>query len=116
SRLNLSNWATLDSIHYYEHLRAILPRGTGHLYTTSSRDELLDKSIRCLKLNRPGATIAVGFEGGYLGHTTAAARSLSDGAGFGPHFAMFEWPRVPHPALVGIEPSIAALRGIIEQH
>ena len=116
SRLNLSNWATLDSIHYYEHLRAILPRGTGHLYTTSSRDELLDKSIRCLKMNRPGATIAVGFEGGYLGHTTAAARSLSDGAGFGPHFAMFEWPRVPHPAVVGIEPSIAALRGIIEQH
>lgn len=116
SRLNLSNWATLDSVHYYEHLRAILPRGTGHLYTTSSRDELLDKSLRCLKMNRPGSTIAVGFEGGYLGHTTAAARSLSDPAGFGPHFGLFEWPRVPHPDDVGVEASLAALRAIIDQH
>jgi 4-aminobutyrate aminotransferase-like enzyme/GNAT superfamily N-acetyltransferase len=116
SRLNLSNWATIDTVHYYEHLRAILPRGTGHLYTTSSRDELLDKSLRCLKLNRPGSTIAVGFEGGYLGHTTAAARSLSDSAGFGPHFALFDWPRIPHPEDVGIEASLAALRGLIDKH
>jgi 4-aminobutyrate aminotransferase-like enzyme/predicted N-acetyltransferase YhbS len=116
SRLNLSNWATLDSVHYYEHLRAILPRGTGHLYTTSSRDELLDKSLRCLKMNRPGSTIAVGFEGGYVGHTTAAARSLSDPAGFGPHFGLFEWPRIPHPDDVGIEASLAALRAVIEKH
>lgn len=116
SRLNLSNWATLDSVHYYEHLRAILPRGTGHLYTTSSRDELLDKSLRCLKMNRPGSTIAVGFEGGYLGHTTAAARSLSDPAGFGPHFGLFDWPRIPHPDDVGVEASLAALRAVIDQH
>ena len=116
SRLNLSNWATLDLVHYYEHLRAILPRGTGHLYTTSSRDELFDKSLRCLKLNRPGSTIAVGFEGGYLGHTTAAARSLSDSAGFEPHFALFDWPRIPHPEDVGTDACLAALRALIEKH
>jgi 4-aminobutyrate aminotransferase-like enzyme/GNAT superfamily N-acetyltransferase len=114
ARLNLSNWATPDLVHYAEHLRAILPRGTGHLYTTSSRDETVDKSLRCLKLNRPDATIAVGFEGGYLGHTTAAARSLSDPAGFGERFELFEWPRLPHPEQVGVETTLAALRALIE--
>ncbi|WP_181234041.1 aminotransferase class III-fold pyridoxal phosphate-dependent enzyme [Enhygromyxa salina] len=116
SRLNLSNWATPDSIQFIEHLRAILPRGTGHLYTTSSRDELLDKSLRCIKMTRPAATIAVGFEGGYLGHTTASARSLSDPAGFGPGFAMFDWPLLPHPADVGAEACVAALAALIEAH
>ncbi|PRP99367.1 putative L-lysine-epsilon aminotransferase [Enhygromyxa salina] len=116
SRLNLSNWATPDSVHYFEHLRAILPRGTGHLYTTSSRDELLDKSLRCLKMARAEATIAVGFEGGYLGHTTASARSLSDPAGFGEGFALFDWPRIPHPEDVGVAASVAALQGLIDAH
>lgn len=114
TRLNLSNWATPDTVHYAEHLRAILPRGTGHLYTTSSRDELVDKSLRCLKFNRPKATLAVGFEGGYLGHTTAAARSLSDPAGFDQHLALFEWPRLPHPEQAGVTASVAALRELIE--
>ena len=115
SRLNLSNWATLDTVHYYEHLRMILPRGTGHLYTTTSRDELVDKSLRCLKMNRGGATLAVGLEGGYVGHNTAAARSLSDAAGFGAELAVFDWPRLPHPEAAGIEATLAALRTLIEQ-
>lgn len=114
ARLNLSNWATPDSVHYAEHLRAILPRGTSHLYTTTSRDETVDKSLRCLKINRPQASIAVGFEGGYLGHTTAAARSLSDPAGFADHFGLFDWPRLPHPEQVGVAASVAALRELIE--
>ena len=116
SRLNLSNWATPDMVHYAEHLRAILPRGTGHLYTTSSRDELVDKSLRCLKIGRPDATMAVGFEGGYVGHTTAAARSLSDPAGFGPHFDVFAWPRIPHPEDVGVAASLTVLRELIAAH
>nr|WP_255216132.1 aminotransferase class III-fold pyridoxal phosphate-dependent enzyme [Pseudenhygromyxa sp. WMMC2535] len=113
SRLNMSNWATLDSVHYAEHLRAILPRGTAHLYTTSSRDELVDKSLRCLKMSRPQATLAIGLEGGYLGHNTAAARSLSDPAGFGPRFALFDWPRLPHPEQAGVEATLAALEALI---
>lgn len=116
SRLNLSNWATLDTVHYYEHLRAILPRGTGHLYTTSSRDELLDKTTRCIKMQRPAATVAVGLDGGYLGHTSAAARSLSDPAGFGEHFAMFDWPRLPHPEAAGLDQTLAALDRTLEDH
>ena len=113
SRVNSSNWATIDSIHYAEHLRAILPRGTSHLYTTSSRDELVDKSLRCLKLARPEATLAIGLVGGYLGQTTAAARSLSDPRGFGDEFGLFDWPLLPHPEHAGVAATIAALEQVI---
>lgn len=113
TRLNLSNWTTMDVVHYTEHLRQVLPRGTRHLYFTSSRDELVDKSLRCLRLSRPQGQIAVGFEGGYVGQTTAAARSLSDPAGFGDRFALFEWPRLPHPSRVGIEATLAAVDALV---
>jgi len=116
SRLNLSNWATLDTVHYVEHLRAILPRGTSHLYTTTSRDELVSKALRCLKMNRPAATLAIGLDGGYVGHNTATARSLSDPAGFGLEFAFYDWPRLPHPETAGIEATLAALEQHIESH
>jgi len=113
SRLNLSNYATIDTVHYVEHLRCIAPRGTSHVYFTSSRDELIDKSLRCLRLSRPKAQIAVGVEGGYVGHVTAAARSISDPQGFGPDLGFFEWPRLPHPADVGAEATIAALDALV---
>ncbi len=98
SRINLSNYVTIDLVHYSEALQLLTPRGTGHMYMTTSRDELIDKSIRCLRLGRTKGQIAVGLEGGYVGHVTAAARSLSDPRGFGPDFAYFDWPRLPHPA------------------
>ena len=98
SRLNLSNFATPDIVHYVEHLRLILPRGCGHLYFTSSQDELVDKTLRCLKLARPEGRMAVGFEGGFVGKVTGACRSLSDPRGFGEVFGLFDWPRLPHPA------------------
>ncbi|MCY1058181.1 aminotransferase class III-fold pyridoxal phosphate-dependent enzyme [Nannocystis sp. SCPEA4] len=97
SKINLSNYATIDTVHYSEHLRLLAPRGTGHMYFTSSRDETIDKALRCLRLGRPQGQIAVGLEGGYLGHVTAAARSLSDPAGFGDGLALFDFPRLPHP-------------------
>src|SRR5205085_8765639 len=56
------------------------------------------------------AQVAIGFAGGYVGHTTAAARSISDPTTHRqgpPHFA---WPLAPHPADVGVEASIAAIR------
>ncbi len=113
SRINLSNWATIDSIHYAEHLRAILPRGTSHLYTTSSRDEMLDKALRCFKLARPQASVAVGLVGGYLGQTTAAARSLSDPRGFGDEFGLFDWPLLPHPDADGLAATVTALEQLL---
>ncbi|MCA9659399.1 MAG: aminotransferase class III-fold pyridoxal phosphate-dependent enzyme, partial [Myxococcales bacterium] len=115
SRLNLSNYATIDTVHYTEHLRLLAPRGTGHMYFTSSRDELVDKSLRCLRLSRPDAQLAVGLEGGYLGHVTAAARSLSDPAGFADGFALFDWPRLPHPSEGGVAATIAALDALVDR-
>ncbi|MCB9566480.1 MAG: aminotransferase class III-fold pyridoxal phosphate-dependent enzyme [Myxococcales bacterium] len=115
SRLNLSNYATIDVVHYIEHLRLLAPRGTAHAYFTSSRDETVDKSLRCLRLSRPDAQIAVGLDGGYVGHVTAAARSISDPAGFGPDFGFFPWPRLPHPAIAGVEATIAALDALVAE-
>ncbi|MCA9683222.1 MAG: aminotransferase class III-fold pyridoxal phosphate-dependent enzyme, partial [Myxococcales bacterium] len=115
SRLNLSNYATIDTVHYTEHLRLLAPRGTGHMYFTSSRDELVDKSLRCLRLSRPDAQLAVGLEGGYVGHVTAAARSLSDAAGFADGFALFDWPRLPHPSEGGVAATIAALDALVDR-
>jgi 4-aminobutyrate aminotransferase-like enzyme/GNAT superfamily N-acetyltransferase len=99
NKLNLSNFATPDVVAYFEHLREILPRGCSHVYTTSSRDEALDKCLRALRWRRRAAHLAVGIEGGYVGHTTAAARSLSDPAGFPEPFALYPWLRLPHPEL-----------------
>ena len=115
-RLNLSNYATIDTVHYAELLRLLAPRGTGHMYVTTSRDETVDKGLRCLRLSRPRAQIAVGLDGGYVGHVTAAARSLSDGAGFGPDFGLFPWPRVPHPAKAGPEAMSAAIDALVAEH
>ncbi|MFZ6183063.1 aminotransferase class III-fold pyridoxal phosphate-dependent enzyme [Nannocystis pusilla] len=114
SKINLSNYATIDTVHYTEHLRLVAPRGTGHMYFTSSRDETVDKALRCLRLSRPQGQLAVGLEGGYLGHVTAAARSLSDPAGFGDGLALFEFPRLPHPEadLAGFE---AGLKDLVEK-
>ncbi len=116
SRLNLSNWTTIDVIHYTEHLREILPRGTSHLYFTSSRDELVDKSLRCLRLSRTQGQVAIGLEGGYVGQTTAAARSLSDPAGFEDRFGLFDWPRLPHPEHEGVDATIEALDAVVAEH
>ena len=114
SKLNLSNYATPDLVMYLEHLRAILPRGTAHLYVTSSRDETVDKCLRALRVTRPAAQVALGLDGGYVGHTTAAARSLSDPEGFPAPFGLYDWPRLPHPARAGIEATVSALRERVE--
>ncbi|MCA9692279.1 MAG: aminotransferase class III-fold pyridoxal phosphate-dependent enzyme [Myxococcales bacterium] len=116
ARLTLSNFITPDVIDYAEHLRLMLPRGARHMLVTSSRDEMIDKALRCLRLSRPSAQLAVGLEGGYVGHTTAAARSLSDPRGFGPSLALFDWPRIPHPeGPGGIEATVEALDGMVAQ-
>lgn len=116
SKLNLSNFTTVDVVHYVEHLRAIAPRGTWHVYFTSSRDETVDKCLRCLRVRRPEARIAVGLAGGYVGHTTAAARSLSDPAGFPEPFGLYPFPRLPHPAVAGVARTCEALDEVVAEH
>ncbi|MCA9718611.1 MAG: aminotransferase class III-fold pyridoxal phosphate-dependent enzyme, partial [Myxococcales bacterium] len=116
SRLNLSNYTTPDVVQYAEHLRLMLPRGTRHMYFTSSRDETVDKGLRCLRLARPAAQVAIGLEGGYVGHITGAARSISDPRGFGPDLALYSWPRLPHPATRnGGAATAAALDAIVAE-
>ena len=93
TKLTVSNFITRPYARYAEYLQQLAPRGCGHLYFTSCADEMVDKSLRALKHQRSAARVAVGLRGGYVGHTTAAARSIThDDQGF------FDWPHVPHPA------------------
>ena len=97
-----------------EYVAQIVPE-LPHVFFTSGRDETIDKSLRMLRWHRKEGQTAIGLAGGYLGHTTAAARSLScpkthrQGA---PHF---NFPRVPHPSEVGDEATLEALRARIAE-
>ena len=94
TKLTLSNWATPDMIRYTELLKQVMPKVCKHLYFTSGRDEIVDKGLRCLRVIRPKAEIMIGLRGQYLGHTTAAARSLTDPEYFKKPFGWFNWPLV----------------------
>ncbi len=112
NKITLMNFVTPAVVRALEWANALLPR-LPHMYLTSSRDECADKAIRICRFHRAKAGVALGFVGGYLGHTTGAARSLSDPAVHRmgpPHFA---WPRVAHPADVGVDASIEQLRAAI---
>ncbi len=109
NKITLMNYATTGMIRALEWESALVPE-LPHLYLTSSRDEAFDKALRLVKCTRKTAAIAIGLDGGYLGHTVASARSLSDPAVHNGGPAHFAWPRVPHPAVVGTAATIAALR------
>lgn len=113
TKLTLLNFATPAMVRALEWIGALAPE-LPHMFLTSSRDECVDKSLRILRWHRPEAQIAIGFEGGYLGHTTAAARSLSDAAVHAQGAPYFDWPLLPHPAQVGSEATCAALRKVID--
>ena len=109
NKLTLMNYVTPATVRSLEWIGSLVPE-LPHIYLTSSRDESVDKAIRLIRVTRKTGQVAIGLAGGYYGHTAAACRSLSDpdvhlgGPG---HFA---WPRVPHPAVVGADATIAALR------
>ena len=110
TKLTLSNFITPAFARYAEYLRHRAPAGMSHLYFTSCPDEMVDKALRALKHQRTAAQRAVSLQGGFCGTTTAASRSLTDGAeGF------FDWPRVPHPA-DGVAQTIAALDALLARH
>jgi len=109
NKITLMNYVTPAVVRAIEWVTALYPR-LPHLYLTSSRDETFDKSLRLFRWHRKQAQVAIGLDGGYLGHTTAAARSLSDPAVHRQGPGHFDWPRVPHPAEVGSEATIRALR------
>lgn len=113
-KLVLSHYVTPAVVRAIEHL-ALLAPDLPHLVLCSSRDEAVDRVLRMMRHARRGARVALGLEGGYVGHTTAAARSLSDPALHRGGPAVFDWPRLPHPALVGESESLAALRAAIHE-
>ena len=115
SKLTLSNFVTPNMIRYTELLREFAPKGLGHTYFTSGRDELVDKGIRCLRVKRTQGQSVLTLSNQFLGTTTAAARSLTDPRGHAEPFAWYEWPHVPHPALVGMDVTLERLRIEIEK-
>jgi len=112
NKITLMNYVTPAAVRALEHVGALLPE-LPHLYLTSCRDEVVDKALRILRYHRKQAVLAIGLEGGYLGHTAGAARSLSDPAVHAQGPGPFAWPRVPHPARAGSEATIAAIRDIV---
>jgi acyl-CoA reductase-like NAD-dependent aldehyde dehydrogenase/4-aminobutyrate aminotransferase-like enzyme len=114
NKITLCNYLTPAIVRATEYVAQIAPE-LPHVFFTSGRDETIDKSLRMLRWHRKEGQTAIGLEGGYLGHTTAAARSLScptthrQGA---PHF---NFPRVPHPSVVGDEATLEALRARIAE-
>lgn len=114
NKLTLMNYVTPATVRAFEFLGALVPE-LPHMYLTSSRDECVDKALRLLKCTRKDAQVAIGLSGGYVGHTVATCRSLSDPSTHRGGPGHFAWPRVPHPASPGAstEVTIRALRDAV---
>lgn len=111
NKVTLLNYLTPAAVRATEWVAALTP-GLPHAYLCSSRDETVDKSIRALRWHRKTADTVIAFEGTYVGHTTAAARSISDPSTHRAGAPYFDWPRVPHPA-DDLDASVRALREAI---
>ncbi|MCA9674511.1 MAG: aldehyde dehydrogenase family protein, partial [Myxococcales bacterium] len=112
NKITLMNYVTPAMVRALEWIGALVPE-LPHLYLTSSRDEAIDKALRLIRCTRPKAHVAIGLDGGYLGHTAASCRSLSDPEVHAGGPAQFAWPRVPHPAVAGTAATIEALRAAV---
>lgn len=113
NKLTIMNYTTPGIVRAMEWVSAMEPR-LPHMYLTSCRDELVDKSLRLLRTHRTKAQVAIGLVGGYVGHTTAAARSISDPGVHKQGPKHFDWPLLPHPEDVGVEAMQGILRELVE--
>ena len=109
TKITICNYVSPPIVRAIEYLCAAVPQ-LPHLYLTSSRDELVDKALRLFRWRRNDAQIGVTFAGSYFGHTTAAARSLSDPRLHKMGEPWLDWPRLPHPADIGSERACELLR------
>ncbi|MEZ4404229.1 MAG: aldehyde dehydrogenase family protein [Kofleriaceae bacterium] len=114
NKITLMNYATPGMIRALEWVGALAPE-LPHIYVTSSKDECVDKALRLFRTARKQATVAIGLTGGYLGHTVASCRSLSDPALHRGGPAHFAWPLVPHPAEAGVDAALAGIRAAIAE-
>jgi RHH-type transcriptional regulator, proline utilization regulon repressor / proline dehydrogenase / delta 1-pyrroline-5-carboxylate dehydrogenase len=112
NKITLMNYTTTATVRAMEWITALAP-DLPHIYLTSSRDESIDKALRLVKCTRRTARVAITLAGAYLGHTIATARSLSDPGVHKGGPGHFDWPRVPHPARVGVDETIGAIRAAI---
>ena len=112
NKLTLMNYTTTATVRAMEWIAALAPE-LPHMYLTSSRDESVDKALRLIRYTRKTAQVAIGFAGGYYGHTIATTRSLSDPRLHNGGPGHFAWPRVPHPAVVGTAATITAIREVV---
>lgn len=114
NKLTIMNYATPGVVRALEWASAMAPK-LPHMYLTSCRDELVDKSLRLMRTHRSEAQVAIGLVGGYLGHTTAAARSISDPGVHAQGPKHFDWPLLPHPEDVGIEAMSSLFKEIVAE-
>jgi RHH-type proline utilization regulon transcriptional repressor/proline dehydrogenase/delta 1-pyrroline-5-carboxylate dehydrogenase len=111
-KITLCNYITPAVVRATEWAAALVP-DLPHLFFTSGRDELIDKSIRMLRWHRKKGRVVLSLEGTYVGHTTAAARSVSDPSTHRQGAPYFDWPCTLHPADVGEAAAIEGLRTAI---
>ncbi len=114
NKLTLLNYATPAHVRALEWVSALTPTHP-HLYLSSGRDEAVDKAIRLLRYGHPKTVNVATFAGNYFGHTAASTRSLSDVNLHRQVGPTFDWPRLPHPALVGEQAALSALRDFLRQ-
>ncbi|MCP4444497.1 MAG: aldehyde dehydrogenase family protein [Myxococcales bacterium] len=112
NKLTVMNYATPAIVRALEWVSALAPK-LPHMYLTSCRDELVDKCLRLVRTHRTEAQVAIGMVGGYVGHTTAAARSISDAGVHRQGPKHFDWPLLPHPCDVGTAAMVGLLREIV---
>jgi len=114
TKVTLCNYITPIAVRAIEWVTALTPHHP-HLVLANGRDETVDLAIRTLRWHRKLGRVVLGTRCGYVGHTTAAARSISDPGTHRQGPAVFDWPRVPHPAVVGTEATLAALDAEVER-
>jgi succinylglutamate-semialdehyde dehydrogenase len=113
-KITIVNYVTPAIVRATEWAAAIAPDHP-HVFFTSGRDETIDKTVRMLRWHRKEGRVVIGLRGGYVGHTTACARSISDPDTHRGGPVHFDFPRVPHPVEVGEAESLAALRAKIAE-
>ncbi|MCA9563807.1 MAG: aminotransferase class III-fold pyridoxal phosphate-dependent enzyme, partial [Myxococcales bacterium] len=112
NKITVLNYITPAIARGIEWVQSLVP-SLPHIYLTSSRDETVDKALRVLRTSRTKGQVAIGLEGGYVGHTSAAARSLSDPLTHRQGSRFFQWPLVAHPSQAGTEQALVTLRHAI---
>jgi len=114
NKITVLNYVTPAAVRAVEYISAHSSK-LRHLFLTNSRSEIVDKALRICRWHRHDCETVIGLTGGYVGHTTAAARSISDISTHRQGRGTFDWPRVPHPAEVGSNACIRALERAVER-